>query len=180
MFKIIGLMCSILLPLALRAETVPLDSHGSLEIVVPAGWKLQVEPISDSGHTLQISPGEAVNAICVISVMYPPTPKPVDQEEIEKNLREACSGFVAGSVEHKVTVHGFGLAAGYGIYATLTDASMVGKPSRRGEYKVMTIGLVQFSDDVMAVINLLTDDEHGKEQKELMGAVSSMKLKAAK
>lgn len=44
----------------------------------------------------------------------------------------------------------------------------------------MTNGCIQFSDDVVAVINILTDDEHGKEQKELMGAVSSLKLKAAK
>ena len=178
--KNIGLLVFFIAAAVIRAESVPLGTHGSLQIAVPEGWQLTSKNVGEVGCNLSLTPKGGANAECLISIMFPPAPKPIDKAKIENDLTAACGRFVSGSVEQKINLKDLGLSEGYGLCATLTDASLVGKPPMPKNYKVMTIGLIQFSEDIMAVVSVFTDDEHGTEQKQLLSMVSGLKVERAK
>src|SRR5690242_6742838 len=107
-----------------HAESVALASHGSLEIDVPKGWKLEKSEIPHVGYNLALSPLSEANAKCLITVMYPPRTIPVDKQKIKEQLSMACQRYISGSVEQKMNIKEYSLSAGYGVYATFTDADL--------------------------------------------------------
>lgn len=107
-------------------------------------------------------------------------PMSLNKAGIEEKFKASCSRFVPDSVEGKIDLKEFKLAEGYGVYASFTDASLVGKPIQAGDYKVMTTGLLILNEKIMAIATVFTNDANGPEQKLLLKTVSSMKLDHAK
>jgi hypothetical protein len=163
-----------------RAEFISLGSHGTLEINAPEDWQIVSKMVGDLGCNVSLTPKNGANAKGMVSIVFPPAPKPIDTVKIDHDLTATCSRFVTGSVEQKITLIPLRLAQGYGVYATFTDAALVGQPAKRGDYKVMSSGLIQFTADVLAVISVFSDDSAGAEQKQLLSTVSGMKVVAAK
>jgi hypothetical protein len=112
--------------------------------------------------------------------MYPPQRTAMDKDKLREQLSAMCHRFVAGSVERKVEIREYSLSAGYGVYSTFTDASLVGKPPQEGNYKVMNPGILQLSEDVIATVTVLSDDAAGAEQKEMIKMVSALRVKSKK
>jgi L-fucose mutarotase/ribose pyranase (RbsD/FucU family) len=69
---------------------------------------------------------------------------------------------------------------GYGAYCLFTDASMVGQPTKKDEFKVIAIGMIRFNDDVSAAVSLLTDDAAGPDFAAMLKAVSGATVGPAK
>jgi hypothetical protein len=88
--------------------------------------------------------------------------------------------FVEASVEKKKTLRELTVANGYGYYCVFTDASLVGQPPKKGEFKVVGVGIVHYRDDVVAEMGLSADDEKGPEFTALLDIVGSATLSAAK
>lgn len=167
------LLALILLPLALSAETIDLGLHGSLSIAVPKGWTVSTQKEEDSGVAITLSPVGPENAKCILSVAVVPDPKPVAKEEIDEKVLSVCEQFVDASVEKKSVLRPFTVTNGaFGSYCVFTDASLVGKPTKRDEFKVIGIGIIRFRDDLMAAVSIAADDEKGPDFAAMLAAVS--------
>jgi L-fucose mutarotase/ribose pyranase (RbsD/FucU family) len=77
-------------------------------------------------------------------------------------------------------LHDFNVSMGYGAYCLFTDASMVGQPTKKDEFKVIAIGMIRFNDDVSAAVSLLTDDAAGPDFAAMLKAVSGATVGPAK
>ena len=173
MYRSIALLTLLLGPLALHADTVALGKHGKFDIAVPLGWECSAEGEPNHGRGITLKPKGEANAQCIITLMYLPQPTSLGKERIRQNFVKACEEFAAGSLEGKPVLREFALSRGYGVYSIFTDAALAGQPASPGSYKVTAAGMVQFSDDVLAVISLFSDDEKSAENLAMMNAVMS-------
>ena len=180
MLKHFGFILVFVLAGAVWADSISLGSHGSLQISVPDGWQLCLKDIGKIGLCAALSPKSDINAKCLITIIYLPSPKPVDKEQLKRDFITACNQFVSGSVEQKINPKDLKLSEGYGLCATFTDASLAGKASKVGDYKVLTSAKMQFSEDVFAIVSIFTDDENSVEQKQLMSSIEGLKFERAR
>ena len=180
MSKTISWVVLFLLAVGLRAESVSLGEHGSLDLAVPDGWETSsrqaYNPALEKIQSIHLTPKNGANSLCFITVVFAAHPKPIDKAAIERQFRTFCENFVPTSVEKKTNLKELPLSPAYGICATFTDAKLVGNPTQAGNFKVMTHAMIQFTEEVSATVIMLTDDEHGAEQHQLMQMVSGMKL----
>ncbi|HEY1848588.1 MAG TPA: hypothetical protein VGG37_05250 [Opitutaceae bacterium] len=158
----------------LSAETVSLGAHGSLALTVPKGWTLSSQKEQDSGLAITLSPQSDANAKAIINVTFIADPQPVGRAEVEEKVRTIGEQFVDASVEKKETLRDLPAGGGaIGSYCVFTDASMVGQPPKKDEFKVIAVGIIRFTDDVMAAFSLAADSEKGPEFTALVSALSS-------
>jgi hypothetical protein len=168
----------LLLPLCLSAETVDLGSHGTLSIDVPKGWKLKADP-KDTSVDIAITPPDGANAQCLYSVVFVPKGATAAKADVDDKLLTECDQFVEMSVEKQKTLHKLTMAGdAYGVYCVFTDASLVGKPPEKDNFKVVSVGIIWFSDSVAVSWSLLGDDAKGPDFAAMLAAVSSSSLKA--
>jgi hypothetical protein len=174
MNRLLPLLALLLLPALASAETIDLGTRGSLAITVPKGWTLSTQKEEDSGVAVTLSPPAGVNAKLLLNIAFVPEPKPVSKDEIQEKVLSVCDQFVDASVEKKKTLRDFGLTgSAFGSYCLFTDASLVGKASKPDEFKVIGVGIIRYSDDVMAAVSVAGDDEKGSDFTAMMAAVSS-------
>jgi hypothetical protein len=174
MKRLLPLLALLLLPAFASADTIDLGPRGTLTITVPKGWTLSSQKEEDSGLAVTLSPPSGVNAKLLINVAFVPEPKPVSKDEIQDKVLSVCDQFVDASVEKKKTLRDFSVAGpAFGSYCIFTDASLVGKPSKPDEFKVIGVGIIRYSDDVMAAVSVAGDDEKGPDFSSMMAAVSS-------
>jgi hypothetical protein len=177
MKQFIPLIALLILPTLAPADTVDLGLHGSLAITVPTGWALSTQKEEDSGVALTLSPPAGVNAKLLLNIAFVPEPKPVPKEEMNEKVLSVCDQFVDASVEKKKTLVDFRLpGSAFGSYCLFTDASLVGRPPKPDEFKVIGVGIIRYADDVMAAVSLAGDDVKGPDFAEMMAAVSSTSL----
>jgi hypothetical protein len=170
--------------LTIHAAEFDFGSRGVLSIDTPEKWTVTGQPAARQdgtqiGYALAIKPVNDANAKCLVTFAYVKKGQP-DRESIRKDVLRASEQFVAGSVEKKQNLNDFSLKQGYGAYCLFTDASLVGKPSTKDDYKVMGSGIVQLSDEVLGVVSIFADEVDGKDFKALLAAINSFKLKNAK
>jgi hypothetical protein len=174
MKRFIPLLALLLLPAFASAETIDLGTRGALAITVPKGWTLATQKEEDSGVAVTLSPPAGVNAKLLLNVAFVPEPKPVSRDEIQEKVLSVCDQFVDASVEKKKTLRDFSLTgSAFGSYCIFTDASLVGKASKPDEFKVIGVGIIRYSDDVMAAVSIAGDDEKGSDFAAMTAAVSS-------
>jgi len=168
-------------PAAAAAGTVDLGAHGTLTFKLPPGWTMTTKPEQDSGVVVTLVPPGDANAAGLINVsLIPVGAEPVTREQLKEQTLTVADQFVEASVEKKKTLRELTVANGYGYYCVFTDASMVGQPTKKGEFKVVGVGIVRYRDDVVAELGLSADDEKGPEFTALLDIVGSATLSAAK
>jgi hypothetical protein len=173
MRRFLPLLALLSLAASARADTVDLGPRGSLSIAVPRGWTLASQKEEDSGLAITISPPSDVNAKLLVNIAFVPEPKPVSKDEVNEKVLTVCDQFVDASVEKKKTLRDFPVAApAFGSYCVFTDASLVGQPAKKDEFKVIGVGIIRFSDDVMAAVSIAADDPKGPDFAAMLAAVS--------
>jgi hypothetical protein len=174
-------LCALLaLPLLSRADTVDLGTHGTFSFTAPAGWKPAVQKMPDSGVTITLSGPASVNASCILSVVFVENPEALSKERVQAEVLSACDHFVDQSVEKKKTLQEFSVPGCYGVYCVFTDASMVGKPFEKDQFKAVALGEVHLADDLTMTISMLFDDPKGPEFQAMLETVSSCSVSKAK
>jgi hypothetical protein len=168
------------LPLLAGAATVDLGTHGTLSIDVPAGWKLSSHREEESGYALTLTPPGDVNARCIFSVAFMEPGEPVTRDKVQEQVLNIGDQFVDASVEKKKVLKELNPKGSYGYYCVFTDASMVGKPSAKDEFKVVAVAVLRLTDDVMAAVSIAADDEKGPEFQSMLAAASSAAVAPAK
>jgi hypothetical protein len=161
---------------AARAETIDLGPAGRLTLTEPPGWTASVQKQPDAGTTVLLKAPADGNANCVINLILVPKDEPLTNDDLRSKVLSLADRFVDDSVEKKKTLHDFSLARGYGCYCLFTDASRVGKPPEKDNFKIVTVGMIRFSDDVAAVVSLLADDPASPEYVAMVKAVETCSL----
>jgi hypothetical protein len=177
MKRIVPLLALLLLPALAPADTIDLGTRGSFSIAVPRGWTLSTQKEEDAGFALTLSPPAGANAKMLLNIAFVPEPKPVTKEEINEKVLSVCDQFVDQSVEKKKDLRSFSLSGGaFGSYCVFTDASLVGQPPKVDSFKIIAVGIVRYSDDVMGAVSLACDDAKGADFAAMLAAVSSSSL----
>ena len=177
MKRLIPLLALLLLPAFASADTIDLGTRGTLALTVPKGWTLSSQKEEDSGFAITLSPPAGVNAKLLLNIAFVPEPKPVSKDEVDEKVLSVCDQFVDASVEKKKTLRDFSLSgSAFGSYCVFTDASLVGQPAKPNEFKVIGIGIIRYSDEVMAAVSVAGDDEKGPEFAAMTAAVSGTSL----
>lgn len=163
------------------AAEVDLGTRGILSIAVPDGWTTNSKAAnkpdgSPVGFALVFKPRSEANAKCLLTLAYVKKTK-LDKERIRREVLRTTEEFAAQSVEKKANLKDFALKQGYGAYCVFTDASLVGKESKRDDYKVMGSGQVQLSEEVLAVVSIFAGVADGPEFNSMLAIINSLELK---
>jgi len=173
MKRFVLLLALLALPLAVRADKVDLGPHGTFTVTPPSGWTVSTKNAGEAGTVVSLTPPGDANAACVITVSVVPVTEAVTKEKVQEETLAVCDQFVDASVEKKKTLRDFNMASSYGYYCVFTDASMVGQPAKKGEFKVIGVGVVRLQDDVMATVGISADDEKGADFAAMLAAVAT-------
>jgi hypothetical protein len=163
------------------ATEVDLGTRGSLSFTVPDSWTANSNPANRPdgtpiGYAFTFKPRNQANAKCMLSLAYVKTTK-MEKERIRQEVLRTTAEIVPQSVEKKANLKDFCLKQGYGAYCVFTDASLVGKPSTKDDYKVMGSGQVQLSEEVLGVVSMFADDANSPEFKAMLAIINSLELK---
>jgi hypothetical protein len=168
-----------LAPLCAPADTVDLGTHGTLGIAVPKGWKLTSAPWEQPGVAITVTPPGGANAQFLLSILFVPKGMSDLKADVDEKVLSEAGAFVDMSVEKKKTLRKFAMTGDfYGSYCVFTDASLVGKPPEKDNFKVISAGIIWFNDDVSGATSILCDDEKGPEFAAMVAMASSATLKA--
>ena len=82
------------------------------------------------------------------------------------------------SVEKKAVLRKYSMTGdAYGAYCVITDASLVGKPPEKDNFKVVTVGIIWFNDAVGVSVSQVCDDEKGPEFATMLAMTNSATLR---
>jgi len=174
------IICIALSLLAGRGAEFDLGTHGTLSVTVPDDWSINGKAVNKPdgtpiGYAFAIKPRSDANAKCLLTFAYTTNGAP-NKEFIRKEVLRICEEFVSESVEKKKNLRDFSLGTGYGAYCLFTDASLVGKKPKPGDYKVMVSGEIQPADNVVGVVSLFADEADGAELKAMIKIIDSLKV----
>jgi len=177
----IGIYCIILSVLACHGADLDLGAHGTLSVTVPADWSVNGKSAdrpdgTPIGYALAFMPRGDANAKCLVTFLYVTNGAP-NKEAIRKEVLLICERFVSESVEKKKNLKDFALEKGFGAYCVFTDASLVSKKAKAGEYKVMGSGEVQPADNLLGAVSLFADEADSKEFKAMIEIINSLKVR---
>jgi hypothetical protein len=168
----------VLLPLCAPADTVDLGVHGKLEVTVPKGWKLTSAPWEQPGVAITVAPPEGVNAQFMLNILYVPKGMSDLKADVDEKVLNEAGMFVDMSVEKKKVLLKFPMAGdAYGSYCVFTDASLVGKPPQKDNFKKISAGIIWFNDDVAGATSILGDDDKDLAAMVAMAASATLKAK---
>ena len=168
----------LLLPLCGFADTVDLGTHGTFTIAVPKGWKLNTTKKETETDLVMLPPGDA-NAQLLFSIVPVPSGATAVKADVDEKVKGEAEGFLPVSVEKKANLRKYSLAGdAYGAYCVITDASLVGKPPEKDNFKVITVGILWFNDSVGISVSAVCDDEKGPEFAAMLAAINSTTLSA--
>ena len=150
-------------------------------MTIPDNWSINGKAANRPdgtpiGYTFVVKPRTDANARCLLTFAYTTNGAP-NKELIRKEVLRISEQFVSESVEKKQNLKEFSLEKGYGCYCLFTDASLVGKKTTPGNYKVMGSGQVQPVDNLVGVVSLFADEADGEEMKAMVRIINSLKVK---
>jgi hypothetical protein len=160
----------------LLADEFDLGTHGKLRIDVAPNWVAQGDSSGAPGYNITIKPNNEVNAAARITVLYLSGNSSISDTEMQTRFASSLEKLASGSLETRADLKRLKLASGTGFYASFTDASLAGKPSQPGNYKVMTNGMAKLGDDLVLALTLFSDDKTSPEYVAGMKMFESVKL----
>jgi hypothetical protein len=165
----------LLVLLTASAASVDLRSHGRLAITASPEWKVSSENLGDR-HEVTIEPRGDVNAMCRLTVVFPEKDELNTKARLRDQVLQGCQQHVENSVEKKAVAKEFSVRRGFGYYCSFTDPELVGKPPEKGNYKVMSLGLIRLAKDVYVTVTVFADGFKTEAYQQLLGAVERMDL----
>jgi len=166
----------LLLPLSALADTVDLGTHGAFTIAVPKDWKL-TSTNQDTGVDLAIVAPGGANAQLLFKIAYLPQGATVAKADVDGKVVAECRGFLSRSVEKRAVLRKYSMTGdACGAYCLFTDASLVGKPPEKDNFKVFTFGIIWFNNAVDVSVVQVCDDEKGPEFATMLAMTNSATL----
>ncbi len=150
--------------------------RGTLTLESPGTWKVTSQSAPGLGYLFKIAATGENPAMLQITVVALPEGKTISESDLPDRLRAMVGRNLAGSVEKKVNPVQLAMTQGAGWYAELTDASLVGKPSVKGDFKVMRQGVAALDSTTFVVITMQFDDAERPEPAKMIGMVESLRF----
>ena len=180
LWKVFLTLGTLLISITAFGADFDLGSYGVLSIDVPDEWVVNDKAINNSegdplGYAFAFKPRSGANAKCLLTFAWVGNERP-DKPIIKKELIKSCEMFLSQSVEKKINLKYFSPKTGCGAYCILTDASLVGKKVKTGEYKVMGSGQIQPGNYMLGIVSIFADDAKSKEFKAMIEIINSLKV----
>jgi hypothetical protein len=174
MNRIIALLLLTVVPAFGQMETLSLGPRGKLTLYLLGEWTSNTTRNTEQ-ITLSIAPRrESVNAACTLAVTFPETDRYDTKARLKLRVEADCHGLAEQSVERKAYGREFSLTSGFGFYCNFTDPNLRGKPSEKGNYKVMSVGKIRLAADVLVDVQIMADGFSDEAYQQLLGAVEGM------
>jgi hypothetical protein len=161
-----------------KVEKITFEGVGTLSFTPPAGWVIGNVMKDDTTvrgtiFTVSFLSPKDPNSSCLMSFSAPP--KVPDSVEALRQMVESSSQQMAtASVEGKANLCELKLKQGYGVVASFTDASLVGKPVIQGNSKALTSGLLVPKSNVLMIVTMFMDDANGEDAKSMIQALETV------
>jgi len=166
--------------LGAQSATLNLGPHGQLTLYLLGDWRVDTTNFANQG-SISIAPSDqSVNASCTLAISFPGTDRYDTRARLKLRVEADAHGAAAESVERKAIAKEFSLGSGYGFYCSFTDPRLVGRPSEPGNYKVMSIGKIRLSPEVLVDVVIMADDFRGEHYQQLLGAVEGLEYVPAR
>jgi len=167
------LLCSVATAFG-QMETLDLGPHGRLTFYLPGEWRANSTRNTEQ-ITLTFQPRrESVNAMCTIAVSFPATDRYDTKARLKLRVEADAFGLAEQSVERKAFAREFALTTGYGFYCSFTDPDLRGKPMEKGNYKVMSVGKVRLTPQVLLDVQIMGEGFSDEAYNQLLGAIEGM------
>jgi hypothetical protein len=159
-----------------QVETLNFGSRGRLTIYLPGDWKIASTDMAGT-YTVTLTPKkESVNASGTIAVTFPDVDRFDTKSRLKLRVEADAYGYAEQSVERKAIAKEFSLASGYGFYCSFTDPDLRGQPSQPGNYKVMTVGKIRLTPEVLVDVQIMADGFRDEAYQQLLGAIEGMEF----
>lgn len=176
MIKLFALYLLLAIGACAQVETMDLGPHGRLTLYLLGDWKAHISTLGKQ-TTMTIKPGnESVNASCTIAVSFPEIDRFDNKSRLKLQVEADCHVLAEGSVERKAVANEFALTSGYGFYCNFTDPELRGQPPQKGNFKVISIGKIKLSPEVIADVQILADGFRDEPYQQLLGAIEGMEF----
>ena len=174
-----------LLAVAAPAEKLELGEGKAALITVPETWKAAAMPPGPSGMpalgtNVRYVTKNGSNDAVLITLLTVPDDRFAGSDNLRAMIEEATQQFVAGSVEGKANLTELRIGGHAGYSVAFTDASLVGKPPVKEDFKTLTSCFVYLGDKVMLTATIFSDDFTGKGYVEAVKLLKSISLVTAK
>ncbi len=157
-----------------QMETLDLGPHGRLTLYLLGEWRSNTTRNTEQ-ITLTIQPrSEAVNAMCTLVVTFPSTDRFDTKARLKLRVEADAYGLAEQSVERKAYAREFALTTGYGFYCSFTDPALRGKPMEKGNYKVMSVGKIRLTPQVLVDVQIMGEGFSDEAYNQLLGAIEGM------
>jgi hypothetical protein len=179
------LALAVLLAVTGLAEKIDLGSGKTLHLTLPATWSTAGLPARspgapEVGQNARYVTRSGSNDALLITVLPVADDRFSDPENLKSVVEMATQQFVPGSVEGQASLKEFKFAGASGFSATFTDASLVGKPTVKDDYKAMTSCFAYLGEHVLVTATVFTDDLNGKAYAEALRILKSISLSLPK
>lgn len=179
--RLLLLLAACALPVSALAEKVDLGGGRAVLLTVPDSWvagELPARPpgLPALGRTLRFVPRSGSNDSVMLTLVPLPDGHLADSAALQPMVEEASRQFVAGSVEGKAVLKELKIGHAAGFMVTFTDASLVGKPTVKDNYKSMTSCFAYLGDRVLLSATIFSDDVTGQAYAEALRLVKSLSL----
>jgi hypothetical protein len=165
-----------------QMQTFDLAGHGRLTIYLAGDWKVDDRSIAKQG-TITINPTkESVNAACTIGITYPDVDRFDTKQRLKLRVEADSYGLAEQSVERKAYAKEFSLSipSAYGYFCSFTDPELRGQPPQKGNYKVISVGKIRLTPNVVLDVSIMADGFRDAAYNELLGAIEGMEFTPAR
>ena len=161
---------------AIKAASVDIGKHRALRIDIPDGWKLSSMVSPESGCLVVIQPSPEINAEIKLSVAFFSQPRTIDATKLDRALLNMCERLLGSPMREDQEIMDFGIAHGYGRFCLFTDLSQVPRTGHHTGFRVILLGIVQVSDDVLVTPAIAGDDSGSSVFERMKAAVSTIAI----
>ncbi len=160
-------------PPAAARDAFEVPGHGALELAVPQGWTVKVEPSKDppARRTIRLTgPGGAY--VALLSPFWNPgEPESAESrvDAVRLYAELARRGALAGSVEGEVPLEELVGDGVHGFWFAVTDRELAGRSPGAGEWRHLLQGVASVGPLVLAFT--LLDDAPGPQREQLLDVV---------
>lgn len=174
------LVCFLLSVAGLWAQSEKLDFgvRGKLVIYLSEAWTFEVADYGERRIVKIVPKNGAVNANCELTITFPETDRFDTKQRLKMRVEVDAMRFASQSVEGKARAQEFSLRSGWGYHCNFTDPNLEGKPSKPGDYKTITVGIIRLAPDVVVEVGISADGFNSAPYNELLGAIEGMEFKA--
>ena len=153
--------------------TVP--EGDALQITVPDGWD-QSQNHYVLGPTVTLRPNNK-SAELKLTFILDTKSAFAKQEQLEKVVRASAQQYVDGSVEKEMKLKNLDSKNGTCVYAEFTDASLVEKTPKPGEFPAIATGVMTIgkSAAIFTLLGEASDDKSFKTGKEVLKSGITLK-----